>query len=699
MKKVYSAFAFALALSLSAFAEGLAPPPEKLALIVQPRTILPIGASGELLAWDVGGQLMLRFAPLENTPLIFDAGFGYDSFATRAETGLTTLAGFLDAGVHYPLSRLFALEATLGAGYSQGTLKRAETATSSGGTSSGGAFRFMADAGIRFNASPSFAMELSGGYVSDAGLFQGINVGVRSIISLDRFTGSPNSTPKARIELLDAAPIYPVFYSWYDKNPLGTAEIANGEAGTITDVQVSFFMKEYMSAPKVLEGPQTLARGDSVTVDLTALFRSELLSQVEQSSVSATIAVDYTWKGQKRHAEMNAPFTVLDRNALAWDDDRKAAAFVSAKDPSVMELARNSAALMRDADNPLIPQGIRNAAAVFTALGNYGISYSVDPNSSYQDKSENAAEPDYLQFPRQTLTYRAGDCDDLSILYCSLLEALGIPTAFITVPGHIYVAFDPGLSPKAAEKIIADGRDYIVSENRVWIPVEITMVGKNFFDAWKQGLREWQNAAGNGAAALIPVTEAWTSFPSVALQDQAGSALERGRVNDKAILQSTQSAISAWAKTQIAGIEKQIKTRPEGPDSPEALNALGTLYARFGDYETAAGYFTRASAARPGYYPAVFNTGNVYYIQGQYAKASSWYAKARALKPQEPALLIATARNEYELSKYPEAKGLYGAAVALDPALGPEYAYLGAAAETVNRADSDEARRKELWSE
>ncbi len=38
-----------------------------------------------------------------------------------------------------------------------------------------------------------------------------------------------------------------------------------------------------------------------------------------------------------------------------------------------------------------------------------------------------------------------GDCDDLSILVCSLFEAVAIDTAFITVPGHIFMAFDSGL--------------------------------------------------------------------------------------------------------------------------------------------------------------------------------------------------------------------------------------------------------------
>jgi hypothetical protein len=86
-----------------------------------------------------------------------------------------------------------------------------------------------------------------------------------------------------------------------------------------------------------------------------------------------------------------------------------------------------------------------NALALFEALNVYGINYMIDPASTYVEMSENASSLDSLNYPYQTLAYRGGDCDDLSILFCSLLEALNIDTAFITVPGHIYMAFDVGI--------------------------------------------------------------------------------------------------------------------------------------------------------------------------------------------------------------------------------------------------------------
>ncbi|MCK4542225.1 MAG: transglutaminase domain-containing protein [Spirochaetales bacterium] len=74
-------------------------------------------------------------------------------------------------------------------------------------------------------------------------------------------------------------------------------------------------------------------------------------------------------------------------------------------------------------------------------LGLYGLNYVVDPRTPYTELSQQREWIDFIQFPRQTLEYRAGDCDDLSILYCALLESVGIETAFITVPGHILMAF------------------------------------------------------------------------------------------------------------------------------------------------------------------------------------------------------------------------------------------------------------------
>ncbi len=46
---------------------------------------------------------------------------------------------------------------------------------------------------------------------------------------------------------------------------------------------------------------------------------------------------------------------------------------------------------------------------------------------------------DYVMLPVEMLSARGGDCDDHAVLLASLLRAVGIPTRFVHVPGHIYV--------------------------------------------------------------------------------------------------------------------------------------------------------------------------------------------------------------------------------------------------------------------
>ncbi|MBT3271522.1 MAG: transglutaminase domain-containing protein, partial [Spirochaetales bacterium] len=101
--------------------------------------------------------------------------------------------------------------------------------------------------------------------------------------------------------------------------------------------------------------------------------------------------------------------------------------------------------MMRDYANPALNSNLLLALAIHEAITLYAIRYVIDPSSSYKQPSGKNAAFDYLQFPRQTLEYKAGDCDDLSILYTALLQAIGIETAFITIPGHIYMAFSLGV--------------------------------------------------------------------------------------------------------------------------------------------------------------------------------------------------------------------------------------------------------------
>ena len=103
-----------------------------------------------------------------------------------------------------------------------------------------------------------------------------------------------------------------------------------------------------------------------------------------------------------------------------------------------------------------------------------------------------------VQYAKETLHSKSGDCDDLVILYSSLLESVGIKTAFIEVRdpkkeiAHVYLIFESGLTINQGQFISSNEKKYIIrgkeqTKKRIWIPIETTLVGKGFTEAWNTG--------------------------------------------------------------------------------------------------------------------------------------------------------------------------------------------------------------------
>jgi hypothetical protein len=243
--------------------------------------------------------------------------------------------------------------------------------------------------------------------------------------------------------------------------------------------------------------------------------------------------MQYRSLGARRNTVFPIDMPIFHRNTLSWDDDRRAAAFVSPYDFAARFFARfiettinreqltvNREQVTSNREQNLlpinyyllsdIPRNVLMATALFEALRLYGISYVVVPATSFANVSANESVLDNVSFPYQALFYRGGDCSYLSILFCSMLEALGIESAFITIPGHIYIAFEVG-----DDAWRMNNADIIELDGNRWLPIELTIPGEGFTRAWRIGARQWRNAVTKDEAALFPIQEAWRVFPSV----------------------------------------------------------------------------------------------------------------------------------------------------------------------------------------
>ena len=629
-----------------------------------------VGASGSLVGeYPLGEGLFSLLGHLD-----------YNMFPTAAEETLSVISLGAGAGLTVPFLPWLGFKITGTGGYGLG-LYRGEP---------GGSVFVKAKGTLLFRLSSAFELGVTGGYRYQDGLYSSAFAGIHTTISLSR-------TERAKIEFpeIRCDPVFPVFYSYYNDHPVGSMTVVNGEAGTIKDVQVFLFVNGYMDKPKLCAEIEEIAKGEQRVLPLYALFNRSILDVTEGTRVNAEIKVSYTLAGEEKTGETDRTLEVYDRNAMTWDDDRKAASFVTAKDPTVLSFGKRYGALVRDQGTSAISRNLKTGMGVFQALTLSGIHYVIDPTTPYAEYSENKFAVDYLQFPVQTLQYQAGDCDDLSILFCSLMEAVGIETAFITVPGHIFAAFALDIHPDEIQKTFRNPESFIIREGKAWVPLEVTALNGDFLQAWNQGALQWKKYDADGSSRLIPVHDAWKTYNPVGFESEEKPL---DFPSDQTVLASYSDTLDKFIRIQIDDRVQDLKRRiEESGGKAHAYNKLALLYARFGIYPEAENAFLKASEA--GYLPADLNLGNIYLVTGRPERAVSAFDTFLAKKPAYPGALAGLARAHYDLRQFSRAEEVYHMLTEAAPELAERYAYLSDETAATSRASEGTVDFIPLWDE
>lgn len=415
----------------------------------------------------------------------------------------TFLDTTITAGYDYGINDRFTACAELGAGY--WTIPKELSGLSFSG---------------RLSAYYNIFPELSAGAYVGFGLYSGGKTSFVNSVELGislKYNFSRGLFGKTNITLENSRleNIFPVFYSWYQKNSFGCLTFKNDEKNDITDLEVSIFIEQYMSNPEVCARIDRVKRGDTFEVELTAFLNETILLNLEASKADAKVTISYKSLGRRVQSVHSIELQTLNRNNMTWEDDRRAACFVSAKDGSARYFANHVRSAVKDSLKSGIPENVQYAQAMFGALKAYGINYVIDASSAFTANT-GTAQIDSLNFPYQTLLYHGGDCDDLTILNCSLLEALGIQTALVTVPGHIYMAVDTGLAVQEVSGT-SNASKYVIQDNKVWLLVEVTLCQDTWDEAKRYGLREWNKYAKE--RRLYPLEQAWELYKPIGIAD------------------------------------------------------------------------------------------------------------------------------------------------------------------------------------
>lgn len=655
----------AFAVSAQSAAPGLSP----WTIAVSPSVAIPL-VSGDFAAAPAfgsawGGKLAAEYGFGTAFPLALRLGAGY-AIGALADYDGVSLSGSLGealftagAGTGAALTERLAWHAFIDGGVAFGSL-------STGTTAAYGAAE--AGLGLSFAFTRNFTARLDAAGLYKAGLYGGVGATL-GISYRPAERPKANQSPNLRLlefSSIDMQGVFPVLRSYYDQNPVGSLRITNTGKATAENLRVHFIVRQYMDAPKDCGSVDRLEPGASVDLPIYALFNDRILNVTEPTKVSGEFVVDY---GDAQSQSRSVTVLVYDRNALTWSDDRRAAAFVSSRDPWVLDLTGQVIAAVKSLRNSELPKAMQTVMAIHEGLRLYGIGYMIGTIRPFDHKQGEAEIVDTLKFPRQTLAFRAGDCADLSVLYASCLEAAGVETAFITVPGHILLAFDLGITESAAVARSMDKRDYIVRDGSVWLPIETTMRDSDFPAIWKKGAAQWREATEAKTAAFYPIHDAWKIYAPMGLP--ADGSTVATPPSDK--IGSAFSAVLGKAVgAELAARVSSLKAQPGlDPSSPAFLNKRGVLYGKYGWLKEAQTDFQAASKA--GSVSALVNLGNIAMLRGDPAQAYDFYSAAKKKMPPNASLYLNLAMAASAIGKQDAATAAVAEARVLDPSAADSY--------------------------
>lgn len=464
------------------------------------------------------------------------------------------------------------------------------------------------------------------------------------------------------IEVIKLRDVFSNTYKLYEQDGVGSIKLTNNTDKPIEKIKVAFLLKNVMDFPTE-DRIDMLMPGQSEEISLKAVFNNSILTLSEDSSVQAMIEASYFENGKRMVYSKSSPVKIYDKHRLTWDERGRYASFVTPKDPPVMNFVRSVVTQFKDTKDEA-----QLAATVFDALGVIGMTYLPDPNNPYQITSGKAATVDYIQYPRETLARKSGDCDDLTAFYASALESMGISTLIVEVPGHMFMMFSTGIAADDDGYTMDDM--YVVHDGILWIPVETTVVGSSFVKAWELGAANYYKWRNKGLT-LLDVHAFWGTYKPATLPDVAVKVMDVTPAEiEKKFPGEFMSVLKISSQTKT---RRYLQAIAKKPNDMEAHLQLGIVLAKLGDRKEAMKYFEKVIAAEPKNASAHNNRGNLFMMDAKYAEAQKSYQAATQYSGNDAEIWVNLAKSYKVVNNTKKAKEAFIQATKLDPSVKKKY--------------------------
>jgi tetratricopeptide (TPR) repeat protein len=396
------------------------------------------------------------------------------------------------------------------------------------------------------------------------------------------------------IEKIQINKMFAAQYPTYYEKAVGEIEIKNDSSFPLEDIRVGLHIKNVMDGKSVT--PQFipfLESGKTRKLPLYAYFNKNIKYLENGLNTTATITVEYnTPSGERETVEQLIDIEIYGRNALYWDKPEKLGSFLTSEDPAVIDFARKAVRI----EGKVTPwnRDLENSVKIMETLRYYGLKYVSDPGNS-------TFGLDYIQYPRETLEKKTGDCDDLSVLLMALLESIGVKTAVTVTRSHVFVLMEAG---QVTQKTV----EY---RGKRWIPLEATRFNDGFVGMWKTGLENFGNSE---IKKTVETAEAAASYPPLQFESPRTFYLNTRSTEVQESYSREVDRVKEFLNesSSVSQIDKL---------SVEELNHRGVHFAKKKDYEKAEKLFLAALEKEKKYKNGYYNLVRLYSIQNLKQKA------------------------------------------------------------------------------
>ena len=476
-----------------------------------------------------------------------------------------------------------------------------------------------------------------------------------------------SNAPQLLLSDLNLQRVFSAAYKNYQDEPIGSVKLENVGATDYGNLKLSFQIKEFMDFPTSVD-VDVIKGNETREIPIKATFNNRILEVDEDTGVQVEVKLTYLRDGQKDDITLNQPMTIYGKNAIVWGNAAMIGSFVTPKDDTLRDYVRQVVNKYQPEPGPL-NEKLVSAMAYFSSLTAAGTNYIIDPNTPFTELRDD--QIDYVQFPRETLRLKSGDCDDLSVLISAGLENLGIKTAFIEIPGHLFLMFDTGLPADDADLISQDNSLLAIKDGNVWIPLEATMVNTNFNEAWAEGARKYQTAKAANEIGIIDLRQAWQQFQPVTLRKASYSIdLPAPKRTESLVRQARNLLLAKSINRLVLPYQTMVANDPR---NIAARLQIAILYARYGLYEDAEIAFEALDELAPDNSAVKTNQGNLYFLQEDYAQAIGNYSKAVELDSADGGIWVNLSMSQYKAGQLDKARTSYQQAVDLNANIKSDY--------------------------